>query len=913
MSVLNFQDETFNSFLVEMGESLQSMEESISELEKSYDIQVINSLFRSVHTIKGGAGFFELNKVQDLSHEFENILMGIREETIEFKNEMLQVFYEACDKLKEMHESDNYGSDFNIDSICQRFDRFKMHNDNSLRDDSLKEDIDKSKEILLKKTNEGSLSDKESIPENSSEVITCIEEDQSIFGNSGNKIKEEKKTGRFQEDAKNQRKVSNQNESIRVNIDLLNKLMELTGEIVLGRNQLLQQFSGFEEKSTLVSMAHMISDLQQIVLQTRMQPIGGTFSKFKRIVRELAKKLNKDIKLIIKGEDTELDRTIVESLSDPLTHLIRNCADHGIESSQDRLASGKDKVGTIIIEARQEGGKVALIVRDDGCGINIEQLKKIALAKQIISQNECDIITDSEASKLIYYPGLSTATEVTEFSGRGVGMDVVKSTFEKLGGAIDLESTRGEGTCVTAHLPTTLTIMSSLIVRIDGDRFAVPHSELKEVISVRPDDELQIEKIQNKEVYRLRGNLIPILTLRDITNDFNEIPESYSELEGDLKFDIDKNNSELNSSNDSQRLFLVLHSGANQFGLIIDSIDHTEEIVVKPLANILSKYSYYAGSSILGDSDVAMVLSANGISQSKNLNFYESDNFGETNSKIVESQLIDLQEKQDLLLFKYAQNEQLAVPLSLVFKVEQLVASDVQSMSDSHYANIQGKNILLLYLNKYLSISPLPEHLDSFYIIIPKIEEFNVGIVASEIVESAHINLKMESSINAEAVLGITNINNQLTYIIDLFNLAEQVNPARFKTKKKLLDPKKNRLLVVEDTPFFRKIEKNYFESAGFKVSQASNGKEALDILLEEPNSIDLIVSDIVMPVMDGYELVGKIKTNKSLMHIPVYALTSYSEKEHEEKALTAGFDGYSIKTNKENILKSVTAHMTEV
>ena len=171
----------------------------------------------------------------------------------------------------------------------------------------------------------------------------------------------------------------------------------------------------------------------------------------------------------------------------------------------------------------------------------------------------------------------------------------------------------------------------------------------------------------------------------------------------------------------------------------------------------------------------------------------------------------------------------------------------------------------------------------------------------------------MESSINSEAVLGITNINNQLTYIIDLFNLAEQVNPARFKTKKKLLDPKKNRLLVVEDTPFFRKIEKNYFESAGFKVSQASNGKEALDILLEEPNSIDLIVSDIVMPIMDGYELVGKIKTNKRLMHIPVYALTSYSEKEHEEKALAAGFDGYSIKTNKENILKSVTAHMTEV
>tara|TARA_B100001971_G_C18253300_1_gene580003 strand:- start:125 stop:2863 length:2739 start_codon:yes stop_codon:yes gene_type:complete len=911
MSVLNSQDDTFRSFLVEMGESLQSMEEAISELEKSYDIQVVNSLFRSVHTIKGGAGFFELKKVQDLSHEFENILMGIREETIEFKNEMLPVFYEACDALKEMHESENYGSNLNIDSICQGLDKFKVRNDNAPLDEPLKEDIDTSKKIAPK-TNEESSNDKESFPENPSKEIVSVELDQSRPGNLGKEITEEKKAGRYQEDAKKQRKAPNQNETIRVNIDLLNKLMELTGEIVLGRNQLLQQFSGSEEKSTLVAMAHMISDLQQIVLQTRMQPIGGTFTKFNRIVRELAKKLNKEINLIIKGEDTELDRTIVESLSDPLTHLIRNCAGHGIESSQDRLSCGKDKIGTIIIEARQEGGKVALIVKDDGCGIDIEQIKKIALAKQIISQNEIDIITDSEAAKLIYYPGLSTATEVTEFSGRGVGMDVVKSTFEKLGGAIDLESTRGEGTCVTVHLPTTLTIMSSLIVRIDGDRFAVPHSELKEVISVRPDDELQIEKIQNKEVYRLRGNLIPILTLRDITYDFNEITESHPDLEGDLKCNNCKNNSGLKTSNDSQRLFLVLHSGANQFGLIIDSIDHTEEIVVKPLANILSKYSYYAGSSILGDSDVAMVLSANGISQSRKLNFHETENYGETDSKIVEGQLIDLQEKQDLLLFKYAHNEQLAVPLSLVFKVEQLVASDVQSMSDSHYANIQGKNILLLYLNDYLSVKPFPENLDTFYIIIPKIEDFNVGIVASEIVESAHINLKMESSINSEAVLGITDINNQLTYIIDLFNLAEQVNPVRFKTEKKLLNPKKNRLLVVEDTPFFRQIEKNYFESAGFKVSQASNGKEALDILLKEPNNIDLIVSDIVMPIMDGYELVGKIKTNKSLMHIPVYALTSYTEKEHEEKALAAGFDGYSIKTNKENILKSVTTHIAE-
>ncbi len=266
-----------------MGESLQSMEEAISELEKSYDIQVVNSLFRSVHTIKGGAGFFELEKVQDLSHEFENILMGIREETIEFKNEMLPVFYDACDALKEMHESENCGSELNIDSICQGLDKFKVTNgNNTLLDESLKEDIKTNKEITPK-TKEEFSNDKESFQEISSEEIVSVEQGQSRLSNPSKEITEEtrdiiveeKKESRHLEDTKKQSKILNHNETIRINIDLLNKLMELTGEIVLGRNQLLQQFKGSEEKSTLVAMAHMISDLQQIVLQTRMQPIGG--------------------------------------------------------------------------------------------------------------------------------------------------------------------------------------------------------------------------------------------------------------------------------------------------------------------------------------------------------------------------------------------------------------------------------------------------------------------------------------------------------------------------------------------------------------------------------------------------------------------------------------------------------------
>ena len=478
-------------------------------------------------------------------------------------------------------------------------------------------------------------------------------------------------------------------------------------------------------------------------------------------------------------------------------------------------------------------------------------------------------------------------------------MDVVKSTFEKLGGAIDLETKLGAGTKVIIHLPTTLTIMSSLIVRIGGDRYAVPHSELKEVILVRPDDEIQIETIRDREVYRLRGSLIPILSMDEITGVSGSMEEEAS-AQG--------------AKDDScERIFLVLHSGVNQFGLIIDSIDHTEEIVVKPLAQILSKHTFYAGSSILGDSDVAMVLSANGICQSHKLHAHDLETSIQSTQTLAEIQIIDMQEKQDLLIFRFHEEEQLAIPLSLVFKVEQIEVGQIQNVSDNHFINLEGKNILLLYLDKYLQIKPLPEGLSTYYIITPKINGFEVGIVASSIEESVHMRLNLDSPpINEKAILGITTIREKITFLVDLFSLAEQVSPERFKRSELEGKPQKDRLLVVEDTPFFRDLEKTYFESVGFRVTLANNGQEALALLKERPHYFNLVVSDIVMPIMDGYELVKNIKSNKNLVHIPVIALTSFTEEENQEKAMAAGFDGYAMKTNKENILRAVETFLVE-
>ena len=410
---------------------------------------------------------------------------------------------------------------------------------------------------------------------------------------------------------------------------------------------------------------------------------------------------------------------------------------------------------------------------------------------------------------------------------------------------------------------------------------------------VRPEDEFQIESIRGQDVYRLRGQLIPVLDLNIIASGNHDVG--------------------LKLSTASEKLFLVLKSGNTQFGFRIDSIDHSEEIVIKPLPQILKKLSFYAGSSILGDSDVAMVLSANGICQSQNLHKQDlSDRFGKRKS-MTNMQLIELQEKQDLMVFKYATDEQFAVPLSLVYKVEIIDRRQIETISKKHFIHLEGKNILLIYLDQYLNLKPLPDDLEHLYIFTTKIKKFEVGIVTSSIEESIHTRLDLDTPpMNESIILGVTKIHEKLTFLLDLFSLAEKVSPDIFKTRAFTEAPVKKRLLVVDDTPFFRDLEKKYFESIGFEVSLAFNGQEALDLLKDKPSSFDLVVTDIVMPVMDGYGLLKSIQSSPNLSHLPVIALTSFAQEENQEKAKTAGFYGYALKTNKETILQAVSSFIEE-
>ncbi len=884
------EDAVFKNFLIEMAERIAEFEQGLRDLEQAYSVNAINLLFRAIHTIKGGSGFFGLIKITELTHLLEDLLMKIREGDVAFDIVMMPALFSACDALNDMHNDSAYGNDLDISEICATLQSHSVNGPAHAPAHAPAAHPKANPQIAPSKPTV-------KLPEANKTPLKEISKEIDV--KESGPATDKSPSLQVQSNASAGSKVNAQGETIRVKLDLLDRLMELTGEIVVARNQLLRQFAESDNKMALTSMAHMISDLQQVVLQTRMQAVGGTFTKFNKIVRDLSKQLDKPIRIVIKGDETELDRSIIESLSDPLTHLIRNCADHGVEGPEDRLASGKESVATIWLEAKNEGGQVIITVEDDGRGIDAAKVKQKALASNLISQSQADVMTVNEAANLIFHPGLSTAEKVTSLSGRGVGMDVVKSTIEKLGGAIDLETNLGAGTKTIIYLPTTLTIMSSLIVRVGEDRFAIPHSELLEVIMVRPEDEFQIESIRGQDVYRLRGQLIPVLDLNVIASG----NQSDQDLQG----------LEPNQVSASEELFLVLKSGHTQFGFRIDSIDHTEEIVIKPLPQILKKLSYYAGSSILGDSDVAMVLSANGICQSQNLHKQDlSDRFGK-NKSMTNMQLIDLQEKQDLLVFRYAAEEQFAVPLSLVYKVEIIDRRQIETISNKHFIHLEGKNILLIYLDQYLSLKPLPDDLERLYIFTTKIRKFEVGIVTSSIEESIHTRLNLDTPpINESIILGVTKIHEKLTFLLDLFSLAEKVSPDIFKTRAFTEAPIKKRLLVVDDTPFFRDLEKKYFESIGFEVSLAFNGQEALDLLKSKPRSFDLVVTDIVMPVMDGYGLLKSIQSSPSLSHLPVIALTSFAQEESQEKAKTAGFYGYALKTNKETILQAVSNFIEE-
>jgi two-component system chemotaxis sensor kinase CheA len=637
------------------------------------------------------------------------------------------------------------------------------------------------------------------------------------------------------------------------------------------------------------------SQMQDAVLLTRMQPVGNLFGKFPRMVRDLARQIGKEIELDIQGTEVELDKTILESLSDPLTHLIRNSCDHGIEPPQQRARAGKPTTGRIHLSAHHEGGQIRIEVRDDGKGIDPAVLKRKAVESGLRAPAEVARLSDKDALSLILLPGFSTAATVTDVSGRGVGMDVVKTNLDQLGGSLDIESTVGEGTAFHLRLPLTLAIIPCLLVQTDAERYAIPQKDLEELVCVRPEQARgRIEYAYDREVYRLRDRLLPLVRLADVLAH----PEPFTAA-------TRKELLRQHPSNGENQLlsFAVVKVGARRFGLVVDRILNNEEIVVKPMHPELKSLTCYSGATILGDGRVALILDIAGIARHAGVfAALELPQAAPANGQAE-------QDRQPVLLFQYGEREQFAVALAMIRRIELIRKERMETIGDKEYVTLDGVPTRVLRLDHFLNVSPGVDR-DPLFLLLPRNLPRPLGILASNLIDTEQLVVELNTDSHTEdGLLGTAIVRGRMTLFLDIFRLSDKLDPARLEDRRPHALPQvKRRVLLVDDTQFFREVVKGYLEAEGYEVETAVDGADGLKRL--DAAEFDLVVSDIEMPVLDGWGFARAVRRRGS--DVPLLALTTLSTDADRDKALACGFDRYEVKLDRERFLAAVAELLPE-
>ncbi|MCG8528246.1 MAG: chemotaxis protein CheW [Opitutales bacterium] len=682
-------------------------------------------------------------------------------------------------------------------------------------------------------------------------------------------------------------------ETIRVSVSLLDDMMNLAGEMVLSRNQLIriaeksgQEVSGLQ--GVIQNMNLVTSEMHERVMQTRLQPLGIIFSKFNRIIRDLSNKLSKEIKLDIEGEDVELDKSIIESLSDPLTHLIRNTADHGIEPPDEREAAGKPRIGSARLTAKHVGGQVMIQISDDGRGIDAEKLKRKAIDKGLLTPEEADAMSERQAFSIIFLPGFSTAEQVSDVSGRGVGMDVVRTNIEKLGGFIDIDSELGRGTTISLRLPLTLAIIPAMIVGAGGLRYAIPQVNLEEV--VRLGGRNKTERIRGTRVLRLRDSLLTLLDLSDVLELENNETTNEEKVEDEEVED--------------EGYVLVLNLDNHQYGLVVNELFDSEEIAVKPISTFFKEAGCYSGVTIMGDGRVAMILDIAGIADLAKLDFESIENAA-TSYETEELSGLETGDSESLLLFRNEGFELFAINLSTVARIEKISAQDIENVGKGEYLNLGGKSIQLIRMHDHMPVAQPESSPEELYVLIPKLVRKPIGIIATQIVDTVQTVVELDKeTITGTGILGSTFINESLVLVVDIYNLFESVDPELYQVPH--LDDKYQSLkvLLVENNIFFRNVQQQFLTQIFGTVVTARNGVEAWEKLNDD--NFHMVFTEVELSDMDGMELTRRMRATDKLKHIPVIATASRNEGVYATLSLEKGADRFMMKFDKQKTYQTI-------
>lgn len=716
--------------------------------------------------------------------------------------------------------------------------------------------------------------------------------------------------------------------SIRVHVDVLEDLMTLVSELVLTRNQLLQMVRGMDDSEFTVPLqrlSHITSDLQEGVMKTRMQPIGNAWAKLPRIVRDLSVESGKQIDLVMLGAETELDRQVLELIKDPLTHMVRNSADHGLEMPNERVELGKPGKGTITLNAYHQGGHIIIEIADDGKGLNMDRIRQKCIDNDVVSESELASMSDQQIQQYIFAAGFSTAEKVTSVSGRGVGMDVVRTNIEKIGGTVELKSIEGKGTTFTIKIPLTLAIVSALIVACCNERFAIPQISVLELVRASVNADNAIEMINDSPVLRLRNRLLPLISLQTLLKleqpEVEELVEKAAEAaNADEALDVvdavdaadaaDAGSAESEGIQEtmdkvakgkSDELFIVVTQvGNNTFGIIVDRVFDTEEIVVKPVAPILRDITFYSGNTILGDGSVIMILDPNGIAAAAG----QMDTSDIAADKNASSGVGSSDEKTSLLVFRAGANELKAVPLALVARLEEI---------DMATAEVSHGEVMVQYRGQLMPLIPFDASHEFKTegrqpILVFTDQERSMGLVVDEIVDIVEDRLKIELATDAVGLVGSAVVAGKATDIIDAGYFLTKAFADWFGTNDSATYVGADggrRALLVDDSPFFRNLLSPLLSVAGWEVVTAESADAAL-ALRERGMMFDVIISDIEMPGMNGFEFAEAVRADERWQTTPMVALSGNASEGDLSRGRAAGFDDYVAKFDREALVSSL-------
>jgi two-component system, chemotaxis family, sensor kinase CheA len=899
-------DDLLREFLTETNESLAVMDLELVKLEQNpEDPKLLGSIFRIVHTIKGTCGFLGLPRLERVAHAGENVLGKIRDGEMVVSEGAISLVLESLDRIKsllaalEEKEVEPDGDDSDL------IGRLNQLAEGAVAAPAVKPAAAPAAPPAAKPTEPIELAEQME-PIGQMEPNDSIEpfedEIERIMAGSAKAappapvepVREPAPTPAAAAPAgevPESKESAVAAQSIRVHVDLLENLMTMVSELVLTRNQLMQILRVHKDTEFAVPLqrlSHVTTELQEGVMKTRMQPIGNAWAKLPRIIRDLSHELHKKIDLQMLGSETELDRQVLEMIRDPLTHMVRNSADHGIELPAERVRAGKPDTGTITLNAYHEGGHIIIEISDDGRGLDTVRIKQKVALMGLASESDLDGMTEQQIHQYIFRAGFSTASTVTSVSGRGVGMDVVRTNMEKIGGTVEMKSNPGKGSLFIIKIPLTLAIVSALIVECGGERFAIPQLSVVELVRAAVKADTSIEWLNNAPVLRLRDRLLPLVSLHELLK-LGRRPDHPSET-----------------------FIVITQVGTLTFGIIVDRVFDTEEIVVKPVAPILRHITIFSGNTILGDGSVIMILDPNGIATSAG-----EITVGASGARTdhLPARVVQRDDQTSLLLFRAGGGSPKAVQLSLIARLEEIDLAKIEYSNDHPVVQYRGKLMPIVTLDPSFELRQ-----DGRKPILVFAERDHVlGLVVDEIIDIVEESLHVELTADRPGLVGSALVAGKATDIIDAGFYLTQVysdwfgksDEGEYVDQRQSATGKNKRLLLVDDSPFFRNMLSPLLASAGYQVTTAESGDHALR-LCEAGEDFDIIVSDIEMPGMNGFEFATVVRNDSRWQGTPLVALSSHATQKDIARGRAAGFRDYVAKFDRDGLLTTLSEAINE-